>query len=62
MLKRSAMFAALTALSAVNGYAAAASVEEERGFPLTIVFALIAVFCSLGVVLLAAAKKKRISG
>jgi hypothetical protein len=36
----------------------AANVPAEEGFPLTIVIALIAVFCSLGVVLLAARKKK----
>lgn len=59
MLKRSVTFAALMALSVANAYAAAVPSEEERGFPLTIVFALIAVFCSLGVVLLAAAKKKK---
>ena len=59
MLKRSVMLAAFASLSATNAYAAAAPVEEDRGFPLAIVFALIAVFCSLGVVLLAAAKKKK---
>ncbi len=58
MLKRSVMLATLMGFSSVDAYAAAAPAQEEQGFPLAVVFALIAVFCSLGVVLLAAAKKK----
>ena len=58
MLKTTASFVALTALLAANAYATQAPVEEERGFPLTIVFALIAVACGVGTALYAASQSK----
>lgn len=59
MLKRTATLAALMALSAANAYAAAAPVEEEREFPLAIVFALIAVACGVGTAIFASQQKKK---
>jgi len=54
--------AAVALLSApVSAFAAAAPAApvEERGFPLAIVFALIAVFCGIGTALFASQSKKK---
>lgn len=59
MLKQTAMFVAMTALLAANAYATQAPVEDEREFPLAIVFALIAVFFGVGSAILAANSKKK---
>lgn len=59
MFKQTVTFVAMTALMAVNAYATQAPVEEEREFPLAIVFALIAVFCGVGTALFAASQKKK---
>lgn len=54
--------AAVIALStpvSVFAAVAPAAPEEERGFPLAIIFALIAVFCALGSSLIAARNNKK---
>ena len=58
MLKRFAAVA-LVAMSVTSAYAAPAPMEEERGFPLALVFALVAVFISVGVVIMAASQNKK---
>lgn len=59
MLKRTATVFALTMMTIANAYATQAPVEEEREFPLAIVFALIAVACGVGTALFAASQKKK---
>lgn len=59
MLKQTLMFIAASALLAANAYAAQAPVEEEREFPLAMVFALIAVACGVGTALFAASQSKK---
>lgn len=59
MLKQAATLVAMTALMAANAYATQAPVEEEREFPLAIVFALIAVACGVGTALMAASQSKK---
>lgn len=57
------MFTRILALSmpiaivAANAYAASA--EEDEGFPLAIVFALIAVACGVGTAIFASSQKKK---
>ncbi|MEZ5956559.1 MAG: hypothetical protein R3C27_05020 [Hyphomonadaceae bacterium] len=62
MLSKIAVFVAASALVVANAYATAPPVEEERGFPLTIVLALIAAACAIGTALYAASQEKGISG
>ena len=60
MLKRLTIIAALLTGVAANAYAAAApAAEEKAGFPLAIVFALIAVACGVGTALYAGSQKKK---
>ena len=59
MFARVLVGASSLALVAANAYAAAAPAEEEKGFPLTIVFALIAVACGVGTALFASSQKKK---
>ena len=59
MRKQIWVFIAANALLAANAYATQAPVEEEREFPLAIVFALIAVFCGVGTALFAASQSKK---
>ena len=59
MLKQTLVLIAANALLAANAYATQAPIEEEREFPLAIVYALIAVFCGVGTALFAASQKKK---
>jgi len=59
MLKQTLTLVAMSVLMATNAYATQAPVEEEREFPLAIVFALIAVFCGVGTALFAASQSKK---
>ncbi len=59
MFKQSAIASVATMLSAASAYAAQAPVEEERGFPLAIVFALIAVACGVGTALFASSQSNK---
>jgi hypothetical protein len=61
MIKQLVCFLAVTALMSASAYAAQApvAVEEDDGFPLAIVFALIAVFCGVGTALFAATQSKK---
>lgn len=59
MLKQTLVLIAANALLAGNAYATQAPVEEEREFPLAMVFALIAVFCGVGTALMAASQSKK---
>lgn len=59
MNKQLACFVAVTALMSASAYAAQAPVEDDEGFPLAMVFALIAVFCGVGTALFAATQSKK---
>ena len=60
MVKRTALLVATPLLWAANAYAVQAPAEDEGGgFPLAIVFALIAVFISVGVVIMGASQNKK---
>jgi hypothetical protein len=61
MIKQFVSFVAVTVLICASAYAAQAPapVEEDEGFPLAIVFALIAVFFGVGAALFAASQKKK---
>ena len=59
MFTRVLALAAPFAIMAANAYAAAAPAEEAEGFPLTIVFALIAVACGVFTAIFASKQKKK---
>ncbi|MBL8546724.1 MAG: hypothetical protein JNL81_09670 [Hyphomonadaceae bacterium] len=59
MFTRVLGLAAPFAMIAANAYAAAAPAEEDEGFPLAIVFALIAVACGVGTAIFASQQKKK---
>lgn len=59
MTRHVVCFVAVTALLSASAYAAQAPAEEEQGFPLAIVFALIAIFCGVGAALFAATQSKK---
>jgi hypothetical protein len=59
MLKSNALALAVTMIATAQAYATQAPVEEEREFPLAIVFALLAVFFAVGSSIIAARSKKK---
>ena len=58
MFKQSVVVVGATVMSAASAYAAQAPAEEKE-FPLTIVFALIAVACGVGTAIYASSQKKK---
>lgn len=59
MFTRMLVLATPFAMMAANAYAAVAPAEEEKEFPLAIVFALIAVACGVGTAIFASTQKKK---